>query len=55
MTSIAEPYETTRYEGDNPGSCFVAVTARTTARASGHRDPTPPWSCDGNELWRSPR
>ena len=26
-TSIAEPYETTRCKGDDPGSCFVAVTA----------------------------
>ena len=33
---------TTRYEGDNPGSCFVAVTARTMARVGRHRDPTPP-------------
>ena len=45
-------YETTRYEGDNPGSCFVAVTARTTAWAGGRRDPTPPRGV--NELWRSP-
>ena len=29
---IAKPYETTRHEGDNPGSRFVTVTARTTAR-----------------------
>ena len=32
-TSIAEPYEKTRYEGDNLGSCFVAVAARTVAWA----------------------
>ena len=42
QTSIAEPSETTRYVGDSPGSCFVAVTARTTAWAGGHRDPTLP-------------
>ena len=29
-------------KGDNRGSCFVAETARTMARAGGHRDPTPP-------------
>ena len=28
QSSNAEPYETTRYKGDNPGSCFVAGTAR---------------------------
>ena len=42
QTSSAEPYETRRHDGDNPGSCFVAVTARTMAPAGGHRDPTPP-------------
>ena len=43
----AEPHETTRCKGDNPGSCFLAVTARTTARAGGRRDPTPPCGVTG--------
>ena len=30
-----------------PGSCFVAVTGRTMARAGGRRDPTPPRGVTG--------
>ena len=44
-----EPYETTRY-GDYPGSCFVAVTARAMAWASGSDTAS---RRDGNEQWRS--
>ena len=35
-TSVAEPYETTRHEGDNPGSCFVEVAARAMVRGGRH-------------------
>ena len=40
MASRAESHDATRDERDNPSSCFVAITARTTADR--HRDPTVP-------------
>ena len=54
QASIAETYETTRCEGDNPGSCFVlGYKAHDGAgwQASGS---DAAMHYDGCELWRSP-
>ena len=44
----AEPHETTRLEGSNPSSCFVAVTGQASGSDAALHS-------DGHELWRSPR
>ena len=46
----AEPYETTRCKGDNPGSCFVAVTAMHEFTGWSTSGSDAALRCDGNGL-----
>ena len=48
-TSTAESYETTRFLGDNPGTCFVADTAAGARWASGRA-----WGTDSPSSVRAP-